>query len=71
MAAMVPCPCCHHTQQSANMMRNMSMLLKLEGIIVFTINMLCKGATHHQPVVSMFACCGGCQWPILAGKKLW
>jgi len=37
------------------MMRNKSMSFKLEDSIVFTI---------------LFACCGGYQWPILAGKKL-
>ncbi len=26
--------------------------------------------TRRQRVVSMFACCGGCHWPILAGEKL-
>jgi hypothetical protein len=37
MAAMVPRPRRRRAQQSANMMRNKSMLLKLEEIIVFTI----------------------------------
>jgi hypothetical protein len=37
MAAMVPHPRRHRTQQSANMMHDKSMLLKLEDIIVFTI----------------------------------
>jgi hypothetical protein len=37
MAAMVPRPRRRRTQQSANMMRNKSMSLKLEDIIVFTI----------------------------------
>jgi hypothetical protein len=37
MAAMVPRPWHRHTQQSANMMRDKSMSLKLEDIIVFII----------------------------------
>ncbi len=37
MAAMVPRPRHRRTQQSANMMLDMSMSLKLEDIIVFTI----------------------------------
>jgi hypothetical protein len=37
MAAMVPRPRRRRTQQSGNMMRNKSMSLKLEDIIVFTI----------------------------------
>jgi hypothetical protein len=37
MAAMVPRPRRRRTQQSANMMRDKSMSLKLEDIIVFTI----------------------------------
>jgi hypothetical protein len=36
-AAMVPSSQYPHIQQLANMMRNKSMLLKLENIIVFTI----------------------------------
>jgi hypothetical protein len=36
-AAMVPRPRRRRTQQSANMMRNKSMSLKLEDIMVFTI----------------------------------
>jgi hypothetical protein len=38
MAAMVPSPQHCLIQQLANMLRNKSMLLKLENIIVFTIN---------------------------------
>ncbi len=26
---------------------------------------------HRWRIVSMFACCGGCHWPISAGEKLW
>jgi hypothetical protein len=37
MAAMVPSPRHRCTQQLANMLRDKSMLLKLENIIVFTI----------------------------------
>jgi hypothetical protein len=37
MAAMVSSPQHHHIQQLANMLRNKSMSLKLENIIVFTI----------------------------------
>jgi hypothetical protein len=37
MAAMVSCPRRRRTQQSANMMRDKSMSLKLEDIIVFII----------------------------------
>jgi hypothetical protein len=40
MAAMVPPPRHHHIQQLANMLCNKSMSLKLENIIVFTINLL-------------------------------
>jgi hypothetical protein len=36
-AAMVPSSRHHHTQQLANILRNKSMLIKLENIIVFTI----------------------------------
>jgi hypothetical protein len=36
-AVMVPCPWHCQSQQSANMMRSKSMLLKLEDIIVFII----------------------------------
>jgi hypothetical protein len=36
-AAMVPSPRHRHIQQLANMLRNKSMLLKLENITVFTI----------------------------------
>jgi hypothetical protein len=38
MAAMVPRPQRCRTQQSANMMHDKSMSLKLEDIIVFTIS---------------------------------
>jgi hypothetical protein len=37
MATMVPHPWRRCTQQSANMMRDKFMMLKLEDIIVFTI----------------------------------
>jgi hypothetical protein len=40
MAAMVPSPRHHHIQQLANLLHDMSMLLKLENIIVFTIYFL-------------------------------
>jgi hypothetical protein len=38
MAAMVPSP--RHQQQSANMLRDKNMLLRLENIIVFTMYLL-------------------------------
>jgi hypothetical protein len=40
MAAMVPSPWHHHIQQSANMLHDKSMPLKLENIIVFTMYLL-------------------------------
>jgi hypothetical protein len=40
MAAMVPSPWHHCIQQLANMLRDKSMLLKLENIIVFTMYLL-------------------------------
>jgi hypothetical protein len=40
MAAMVPSSQHRRRQQSANMLRKRSMLLKLENIIVFTMNLL-------------------------------
>jgi hypothetical protein len=40
MAAMVPSPQHHRIQQLANMLRDKSMSLKLEKIIVFTIYLL-------------------------------
>jgi hypothetical protein len=40
MAAMVPSPRHHRIQQLANILRNKSMLLKLENIIVFTMYLL-------------------------------
>ncbi len=46
------------------------MLLNVEDIIVFTIYQLCNGTMHRQRIVSVFACCLGCHWPVLAGKKL-
>jgi hypothetical protein len=51
------------------MMRDKSMSFKLDNIIVITIYQLCKGTMRRRRVVSMFACCGGCHWPILAGEK--
>ena len=60
----------HNTQQSANMIGDKPMLLKVEDIIVFTIYQLCNGTMRRQRVVSVFACCVGCHWPILAGKLL-
>jgi hypothetical protein len=67
---MVPRPRRRRTQQSANMISDKSVLFKVEDIIVFTFYLLCKGMTRRQCVVSMFACCDGCYWPILAGEKL-
>jgi hypothetical protein len=40
MAAMVPSPWHRHIQQLANMLRDKSMSLKLENIIVFTMYLL-------------------------------
>jgi hypothetical protein len=40
MATMVPSPWHHYIQQLANMLRDKSMLLKLENIIVFTMYLL-------------------------------
>jgi hypothetical protein len=40
MAAMLPSPRHRHIQQLANMLRDKSMLLKLENIIVFTMYLL-------------------------------
>jgi hypothetical protein len=48
----------HHKQQLANMLRNKSMLLKLENIFVFT------GTTHCQctvPVCLRIASAGGAE----------
>jgi hypothetical protein len=69
---MVPGPgaAAHNTQQSANMIGDKPMLLNVEDIIVFTIYQLCNGTMHRQRIVSVFACCLGCHWPVLAGKKL-
>jgi len=47
-----------------------SLLLKVEDLIVFTIYLLCNGTTHRRRVVSVFAFCGGCHWPISAREKL-
>jgi hypothetical protein len=52
------------------MMRDKSMSLKLEDNIVFTNYELCKDVMQCQRAVSVFAGCGGYQWPILAGKRL-
>jgi hypothetical protein len=40
MAAMVPSPRHHYIHESANMLRDKSMLLKQENIIIFTIYLL-------------------------------
>jgi hypothetical protein len=40
MAAMVPSPRHRHIQKLANMLHNKSMLLKIENIIVSTIDLL-------------------------------
>jgi hypothetical protein len=67
---MVPRPRRCHKQQSTNMMRDKSMPFKLDNIIVFTIYKLCNGMPRRQHIVSVFACCGGCHWPISAIEKL-
>ena len=58
------------TQQSANMLRDKSMLLKLENIIVYTINKLFKDTAHRRRVMPVFDGCGSCRWTILADKTL-
>jgi hypothetical protein len=45
MAAMVPSPWHHRIQQLANMLRNKSMSLKLENIIVFSMYLLAISTT--------------------------
>ena len=65
-AAIVPRPWRRRTQQSVNMMRDKSVSLKLEDVIFLLFISYVKALR----VVSMFACCGGCQCPILASKTL-
>ena len=60
----------HHP--TANMLRDKSMSLKLEKIIVFTINLAIKGMAHcwrHRREVPAFGCCNGCRWPTWAGGQ--
>jgi hypothetical protein len=53
-AAMVPFSQHRHIQQLANMLRNKSMLLKLENIIVFTKNLL--AILRHNTLSTCRAC---------------
>jgi len=71
-AAMVPPSRRRRTQQSANMLRYKSMSLKLDNIIVFTINLAIKGMARrwrHRRKVPAFGCCNGCRWPTWAGGQ--
>ena len=71
-AAMVPPPRRRRTQQSANMLRDKSMSLKLDNIIVFTIYLAIKGMARcrrHCHEVPVFGCCNGRRWPTWAGGK--
>ncbi len=52
MATMVPSSQHRHVQQLADMLRDKSMLLKLENMIVFTIYYLFSGTTHCWRIVN-------------------
>jgi hypothetical protein len=54
MAAMVPSPQHRRIQQLANMLRNKSMFLKLENIIVFTMYLL--AILRHDALLMRNAC---------------
>ena len=71
-AAMVPPSRRRRTQQSANMLRDKSMSLKLDNIIVFTIYLAIKGMARrrrHRRKVPVFGCCNGRRWPTWAGGQ--
>ena len=68
MTAMVPRPRCHHTQQSANMMRDKSILLKLEdNIIVYYLSPMQRHTTLMTDALCLFlqvaAAASGRFWP--------
>ena len=69
-AAMVTPPRRRIIRQSPNMIRDKSMSLKLDNIIVYTINKLFKDTAHRRRVMPVFDGCGSCRWTILADKTL-
>jgi hypothetical protein len=55
-AAMVPPPRRHRIQRSANMLRNKSVLLKLEKNVFITIYEICNGMRHCSLMLHACVC---------------